>query len=426
MQENVKDEDHQCLPGELERLRLALLTNQDGLLTAMRARLARLASARGVELNAIDDVVQETLLEAWRHLERLHSPAGFHAWIDEICRNVCRRYAKRYQANLLRHKPFPWFHQDDASVACEEEISSSTCMRDSYAPDPFEALNQQELALLLDRALGALPQEARQLVEMCHLLELPHVDVAGQLGISVGALETRLHRARQRLRQVLSGPLYQDAASFGLTVDRTYADGWLETRLWCSICGRCRLQGSFIGVGSGEKVNLHLRCPDCSQRYGLDTMHSMGLVPLGELQSFRPAWKRTLQGLTELVLQALHKEDPVCPRCGNLTFIQVVDAEEDNCLPSGPYRFWIRWSCDRCKGLIGIPGSLPSVDQLVYWSHPQTRQFMMEHSRWLSKPGNPLEYAGQPALRFQIADMGSAASITVLTHHQTLRVLAVY
>src|SRR5262252_3384684 len=100
------------LPGEQQRLRLALLTDQSGILTATRLRLARIAQARGVEPNAIDDVVQETLLEAWSHLGRLSSPAGFHAWIDEICRNVCRRYARSRQADLLRYVPCSKSYQD--------------------------------------------------------------------------------------------------------------------------------------------------------------------------------------------------------------------------------------------------------------------------------------------------------------------------
>ncbi len=106
MQEIVVELEQQGLPGELQRLKLALLTDQNGMLTETRLRLARIAQARGVDTNAIDDVVQETLLEAWSHLGRLSSPAGFHAWIDEICRNVCRRYARSRQANLLRYVPF--------------------------------------------------------------------------------------------------------------------------------------------------------------------------------------------------------------------------------------------------------------------------------------------------------------------------------
>jgi hypothetical protein len=138
----------------------------------------------------------------------------------------------------------------------------------------------------------------------------------------------------------------------------------------------------------------------------------------------RDGLKRTLQGLSELVLQALHDGNQPCPWCGNPTSIQVADADmEENTPPLGPYRFWIRWSCACCGGYVCFPGDLPSVDQIVFWSHPQARQFMVQHPHWLSTLGTSLEYAGQPALSFQIIDKGSTASMTVLAHRHTLRIL---
>lgn len=424
MQETFEELEQQSLPGEQQRLKTALLTDQAGILTATRQRLARIARARGVESAAIDDVVQETLLEAWSHLDRLTAPSGFHLWIDEICRNICRRYAHRQQNNLLRSIPGDF--QGHEFIAEENDTSSLANLLDPSVSDPVEIISQHELELLLDHALGYLPLEARQMVEMCHLLELPHSEVAQRLGISVGALDTRLHRVRRQLRAVLSGPLYQEAASFGLVEEQENNGGWFETSVWCSRCGQHRLQGSFFEASAGS-VNLHARCPGCSQIYGLDTVHSMGLVELGKLRSFRPAWKRTMQGLSALVLQALHSDNYPCPWCGHPTSIQMVDAEaEENASPAGPYPFWIRWSCSHCGDDICSCGDWPSADQVVCWSHARTRQFMTQHPRWLSTPGPVLEVAGQPALRFQISDRESAAHMTVLAHRDTLRVLAIY
>jgi len=76
--------------------------------------------------------------------------------------------------------------------------------------------------------------------------------------------------------------------------------------------------------------------------------------------------------------------------------------------------------------LVCLPGDLPLIDQVVYWSHPQAREFMAQYPRWLSTPGTPLEYAGQAALCFQITDTGSAANLTILAHRHTLRVLAAH
>src|SRR5437764_884817 len=115
-----------------------------------------------------------------------------------------------------------------------------------------------------------------------------------------------LQRGRRDLRQILSGPLRNEAEAFGFALDEALAEGWQETRLWCPLCARCRLQGCFVTFEGGEEgqkgPNLHLRCPDCSRRYGQDTIRSMGLVSLAGLRSFTPACKRTMQVLTDGVL----------------------------------------------------------------------------------------------------------------------------
>lgn len=421
----------QTWPGEWQRLRSALLTDQDGILTETRQRLARLAQARGIELHAIDDVVQETLLEAWSHLERLHTPAGFHLWIDEICRNVCRRTAHRREMDLLRRAPL------SAPVPDEEERDVLAHLPAPDAFDPFEELSRQDLFLLLDRALGTLPQAARQIVELCYLRELPHAEVAERLGITSGTLDTRLHRARRQLRQIFSGPLREEAQGFGLALDETRASCWQETRLWCPGCMRRRLQGCFMHLNSEEGPNLHLRCPDCSRHYGQDTVHSMGLVSLTGLCAFRPAWKRVMQGLTDSILPSLARGHYACWYCGQPALIEVKsDASDEG--QSGDLRatvsrseqhnpcpFWIHLHCSSCDRGAEIQSNIPSVDQLVYWSHPLTRQFLLHHPRWSSTPGSIVEYAGELAIPLQLADLESNDSLAILAHRQTLQPLLV-
>src|SRR5947199_318428 len=56
--------------------------NIDTLLTNARPRLLHLAHAQGVPPDAAEDVIQETLLEAWRHLDALRHPDRFDAWLN--------------------------------------------------------------------------------------------------------------------------------------------------------------------------------------------------------------------------------------------------------------------------------------------------------------------------------------------------------
>src|SRR5262249_57885553 len=85
--------------------------------------------------------------------------------------------------------------------------ASVTDPPDAQTLDPVEELDRQDLSQLLDSALGRLTTPQREVLELRYLQELPEDEAALRMGVSVGALEARLHRARRHLRGVLSGPM---------------------------------------------------------------------------------------------------------------------------------------------------------------------------------------------------------------------------
>ena len=408
-------------------------------LEASRPRLLRLAQLRGVPPDLAEDVVQETLLEAWKSLDRVYDIAGVHRWLDEICRNVCRRHARKHETEQ-RHRRLLTFAADDGGGNGAPTRAPLDSLPDSDIDDPIEALHRQEIALLLDRALDLLPDQAREVVELCYLREIPQREATERLGLSLSALEARLHRARRSLRILFNGPLRNEAAAFGLTLEDANVLGWQETRLWCPLCGRHRLSGMFLTQSDGS-ANLHMRCPDCERRYGLcdidsSTVHSKGLIQLDGLRSFRPAWKRTMRGTAQRYTQALQSGVYRCPYCGAPATLHLVDKIQVTAIPAGaefpdslarhPYRFWVWWRCDQPQSGSSDHSGLFAASDLIYWSQTATQQFMREHPRWLGEPELLVEYEGRPALRLQMADATSAARLTVLADRQTLSVLALY
>jgi RNA polymerase sigma factor (sigma-70 family) len=405
-------------PGEREQARSALLTDQNGVLTATRGRLARLARARGMEPQLIDDVVQETLLEAWSHLDRLRDLAGFNPWVDEICRNVCRRVNYKRQRDALHLAP------TQRAVSSPEGARSEgdDALLDLPAPrraDPFEELSSQDLMRLLDRAIGVLPPATREALELSYLADLPRADVAKRLRLSQSALDTRLHRARAQLRQAFNGPLRAEAEAYGLALDAVATEHWQTTRIWCPQCARQRLEGYFVLVDNADGPNLHLRCPDCSRRDGRDMAHSMGLVSLAGLRTFRPAWKRTMQGLSERVTQALAGGAHSCLSCGKPALLSVQTADSGAAAPP----IFLHVECGHCGAGMRSSACLPTVDQLVYWSHPRLRQFLLRHPRCVSSLGPEIERDGADAFSFRLSDLDGGDLLTVIAHRQTLRVL---
>src|SRR5215472_4370659 len=137
-------------------------------MTAAHPRLLRLARTYGITAETAHDVVQETLLEAWRHLDAIVEPEGFTAWLAAICRNVCRRYHRAHSEMMQRE--LPW---GPSPVSSEEEHDSwlfphGIDVPDHTVVDPLEDLGRQDLATLLDHALGQLPPSAREAIALCY------------------------------------------------------------------------------------------------------------------------------------------------------------------------------------------------------------------------------------------------------------------
>jgi hypothetical protein len=116
-------------------------------------------------------------------------------------------------------------------------------------------LADQRVRLLHRRAHEGRPRSwgnraaPLRVVDLCYLRDLPRREAALYLGVTVGALEERLRRARRQLKLVLNGPLRADAEAFGLAVDPERAFSWRETREWCMFWGRHRLRRRVCAPG---------------------------------------------------------------------------------------------------------------------------------------------------------------------------------
>ena len=394
-----------------QRKHTQLITNLDMLLADARPRLLRLARMNGITPDVADDVVQETLMEAWRHLDNLHTAERFSAWLDGICRNVCRRHARAQNSPSSCYISLSTKQQDDIY---EIEDGPFYDTPDPQALDPAEELNRGDMAMLLDRALAYLPSETRELIELCYLAELPQREAAERLQLTIGALELRLHRARRLLRQVLNGELRAEAEAFGL-VDPEQSSGWRETRQWCWFCGKYRMRGIFEQQPDGQ-ISLRLRCPECSNRYDIDMTNTLNFVSMEGLHSFRPALKRTLQ-LTGVFFSTAITEK-ICVFCKAPVHTQVFPFGELDS-PVIPDRFYLMVDCPNC----GIFGS-DIVSTFIV--HPAVMTFFEQHSRFITEPSTSTEFKGQQVIHARLIDLTSTEKLSILAHRQTLQVLATF
>ena len=134
------------------------------------------------------DAAQEAAIAAMTDLGRLRSPEAFGAWFCGIALNVARRWLR-----LLRPE-LPGLPPDQASPA----------------PGPAEVAESADTSARVRSAIATLPACQRDAVRLFYLQGLSHHEVAEELGVSVGAVKSRLHQARAalapRLAQVIDIP----------------------------------------------------------------------------------------------------------------------------------------------------------------------------------------------------------------------------
>lgn len=130
-----------------------------------------------------EDVLVEALIKAYKAMEQLEDEGAFRNWLTTIGKRVCIRLRQREKL-----KP----------ILALAEIGDQA---DAYSPEPKFGLD--ELKSQLQAALDSMPEEMRSVYELRELEGLTGDETAEQLDISLAAMKSRLHRARQYVREKL-------------------------------------------------------------------------------------------------------------------------------------------------------------------------------------------------------------------------------
>ncbi|MBY0229417.1 MAG: sigma-70 family RNA polymerase sigma factor [Gemmataceae bacterium] len=135
------------------------------------------------------DVVQEAFLHAYQALESFKGDAQFFTWLYRIAMNaaISLRRKKKPVARIVGPDGEPVVDPADESAGNR----------------PSDALEQAEQGSTVRRALAKLSAEHRAVLVMKDMEELKYEEMAEALGVPVGTIRSRLHRARLELREIL-------------------------------------------------------------------------------------------------------------------------------------------------------------------------------------------------------------------------------
>ncbi len=132
------------------------------------------------------DVVQETYLRAYRGLRRFRGESSVTTWLHRITVNCA--------ANLVERR------SRSATTVLDDEVELADQRPER---DPESAASAADDRGRLVEALGELPHALRLVVVLRDVYDLPHREIAKELGISQAAAKVRLHRARRLLRELM-------------------------------------------------------------------------------------------------------------------------------------------------------------------------------------------------------------------------------
>lgn len=157
-------------------------------LLAAIPRLRRYARVLVGDTARADDLVQDTLARAWEKRRLWEAGTDLRAWLFTVMHNLHIN-----QLATIRR---------DAATSSLDDDTSGAAWQISVRP------NQQERVLLLEvvRQMERLPAEQREVLMLAAVEELRYEEIAAVLSVPIGTVMSRLSRAREKLRRLVSEP----------------------------------------------------------------------------------------------------------------------------------------------------------------------------------------------------------------------------
>jgi RNA polymerase sigma-70 factor, ECF subfamily len=141
-----------------------------------------------------EDVLQETFMKSYEHLDQFKGDSKFYTWIVRIAVNQALMKLRR--------------RKTDKSVSLDETIDTGedTIVREIAAWDenPEQKFSREELGEVLDNAIQGLEPLYRSVFVLRDMEEMSTEETAEALNLSVPAVKSRLLRARLQLREKLT------------------------------------------------------------------------------------------------------------------------------------------------------------------------------------------------------------------------------
>ena len=181
------------------------------------------------------DVLQETLLTAFKNLGSFRGDSQLSTWLYQVARSFCIKQRRRREG-------------EPARLESLEGTEAKAIPTDAISLDA--KAHAREVGQVIQAAMNTLPEQHREALVLRDVEGLSAEEAADVVGIEVGALKSRLHRARMQLKQSLAAVLD----------DRDTELGCPELQLELS-----DYAASEVDQAACARIEAHLdKCPRCT------------------------------------------------------------------------------------------------------------------------------------------------------------------
>ncbi len=179
--------------GVYERARSGDRSAVNELFEAYADTAAKMAGQMAGACQDLEDIVQETLLRAFRSIGSFRWDSSFQTWLYRITANVCRDFARKSAARRCVSLDEMCDENEGATGAVCQVVSSAAAQPEA------EAIRIEQREAIV-RAVAALPRLDRAVFVMREMGSLSYKDIANSLGCSIESVRSRLARARRQVR----------------------------------------------------------------------------------------------------------------------------------------------------------------------------------------------------------------------------------
>ena len=189
--------------GLVERLRAGDSAALEALMSEYASRVYRLAFGITRDQGDAEEVAQDVFLTLATKTAMFEERAALGSWVYRITTNAAlnKRRGKRREVETSLEEHLPAFQADG------HREGDRTYLLADWSQNPERELLSGETRRVLEQALDALPERYRAVVTLRDVEELSNEQAAEWLGESVASVKSRLHRARQALREQLTRAL---------------------------------------------------------------------------------------------------------------------------------------------------------------------------------------------------------------------------